>query len=166
MQINLTTIIIALVVAAGLYLIPSPFQHSEQLPAIHDTVTVTKYIPQPTEHGSTAGIVKAKRDTVYIATLPEMHVYYEKVIDTTFAGNHLYIRSRTYPYLDNDTLNYYISLEWNLTPRPIEVDSIKIPVPVYVKVPESVPFYKKPSVVVPVTAVATITILKLLGLLK
>lgn len=113
----------------------------------------TSYHAQPPLTGGSAGFTEVKPiettpDTQYV--LPKTDFYYEKVVDDTV--NNVYIRSRSYPYMENDSLQIFTSIEYKIEPRPVElvqrVDTVRIeiPTPVYIEKHVDLSFFEKPAV--------------------
>lgn len=176
-NINWTTIILGTAVAAMLWLSPSPVFKSNNgyltsggTSPISSSHTIdTVYLPPQAISGSTGSVVPAQAN---IGPLPstiseatggiEIPYYFERE-DSVFTEQYkAYFRSTVYPFKEEDSLKAFISHEWNIEVRPLEIiktDSIFVPTPV--EIPAVVPFYERPEFVVPVTAIVTYTIVKL-----
>lgn len=171
MNINWTTIIISLVLATGLYLIPSPLQHSVDMSAyvpkdsikiVH--VTVHDSIPYPVSENIDSSKAQQSDSTKLISNLNVPHYFEKSVEGKTKDGTEFAIRSTTYPVLKNDSLQAIISLEYNIKPRPLqtttETDTIYYTRLVRVPISKPIPFLEKPAVVATLTAVAAFFLTK------
>lgn len=181
-NINWTTIILGTIVAAMLWLSPSPVFKSNNgylstwnpNPNTSTHTVDTIHLPAQPISGNAGAVVPAQPN---LGTVPvevdsaiggvEIPYYFEQE-DSAFTEQYkARIRTTVYPFKEDDSLKAYIATEWNIEVRPLEIiktDSIFVLTPV--EVPAVVPFYEKPEFVIPATAIVTYTIVKLVeGLL-
>ncbi len=126
--INWTMVIVILVVAGGLYLIPSPLQSGRQIPPQSTSHTEIAIPGIPDTSYTSVEPVRGRDNTLdnvtYVATLPEITIrympsYVENEIILPDSGDITgRIRATAYPFIDGDTLKIDLPIEYNLEAKP------------------------------------------------
>lgn len=119
-----------ILVGVGCYLIPSPFStHAPRIPTrtSHSEVAVRgTWDTTRISHAPIYGVddwvdneitYVAQTEPVIVLALPDYVENLAQVRDKAVVG---IIRATAYPYIENDTLQVELVLEWNLQPRPTE----------------------------------------------
>lgn len=157
MQINWTSIVFGIVLFLIGLSIPSPFSCEEPIvtsPIVKpDSSTTTIVAPQDSLTG------QASSTPFWTSTKPKPGKKHF-VLDTSIVletkdssnGTHFSFRSTVHLYADQDTFIAQPVHEWNIMPKPAEIQKveIKVPVPYEVQVSIPRPIYESPIVTIPI----------------
>jgi len=145
----------------AMWLVPSPISNRiesiQTIPIPMDPITHvdTLWKPYPVYSGTntTTNVQSIKAPTMV-----------ELITDKDEPNAHIYIRTSAYPSLQGDSLYIDMLQEYNITPKSLEIiKTDSIPYPVYVPVPEEVPFIEKPIVVATGTVAIVLGIVYIVG---